>query len=360
MATSLLKMTHRQTGWIGVDVGTSHLKVVQLTGGPRRPRLATAAIVPRSAAWNTAELTEDQALSTAGELGAALSLCPDFRGRRVAATLPMSLCQIHQFDRSLSRTSHRDRAVLQALESVTQSPAGHLRFAAWPAELDSDRAAPVRTNVLTVPQAWSDQLCEDIAQTGWSCQLIDGLPWALARAVEMVHDGEREAPWAALDWGNSQATFCVVAEGRPVYVRGLKDCSLRQLFHSIIEELMVTEDEALRLLQEYGFSGNEPTEVSKVVEELVAEPLGKLQQELTRTLTHLKGQRRTIVPQCIYLFGGGATLKGLAAHLTEKLDLEHRVWQLPDAGETGNSHFATHTCIFGPAAALSALAWEQS
>ena len=358
MATSLLKMTQRQIGWIGVDVGASHLKVVQLAGGPHRPRLAAVAIVPRSAAWNTTELTEDQALSTAGELGAAFSLRPDFRGRRVAAALPMSVCQIHQFDRSLSRGSHRDRAVLQALEAASQSPVGHLQFAAWPAELDAQRTAPVKTNVLAVPQAWSDQLCEDIAQTGWSCQLIDGMPWALARAVEMVHDGDRETPWAALDWGHSQATFCVVAEGRPAYVRSLKDCSLQQLFHSIMEELMVTEDEALRLVQEYGLSGNEPTEVSKVIEELVAEPLDKLQQELARTLSHIKGQRRTIVPQGVYLFGGGATLKGLAAHLTEKLDLDHRVWQLSDAGSTSNPHHVPHTCVLGPAAALSALAWE--
>lgn len=358
MVESLMKVTARQTGWIGVDVGTSHVKVVQLTGGRRLPCLAATAIVPRLKAWNIEEMTEDSALSSSGELIAAANLRPDFRGRRVAAALPMSLCQFHQFDRSLSMGSHRDRAVRHALEAANQGPITRMQYAAWPAELDAEGTGPVRTNVLAVPHAWSDQLCEDLAQTGWSCQAIDGLPWALARAVKMVLNEDQQAPWAALDWGYTQATFCVIAEGRPVYVRGLKDCSLRQLFNLITEELLVSEDEALRLLQEYGLAGHEPLEVSRVVEELLAEPLDRLQQELTRTLSHLKGQRRSIVPQGAYLFGGGATIRGLAEHLADKLELELRLWQLDKADSTSDSRSGPPACMFGPAAALSALAWE--
>ena len=42
----MIKFTRKRTGWIGVDVGTSHLKVVQLVRSEKRLRLAAAVIVP--------------------------------------------------------------------------------------------------------------------------------------------------------------------------------------------------------------------------------------------------------------------------------------------------------------------------
>ena len=348
----------RRTGWIGVDVGTSHVKVVQLARSRNRLHVAAAAIVPRTSKWITSELTEEKAESSAGELGAAASLRPDLIGRSVAASLPMSLCQVHQLEPSVSRLSHSDRAVRQGLELATQRSAKHLQFATWPAEPDQNGTSPVRTNVLAVPQVWSDQLCDDIAQTGWSCQLVDGLPLALARAVKLVHDGDVNTPWAALDWGFSQATFCVAVDGRAVYVRCLKNCSLQRILDSIVDELKVSSDEALRLLQDYGLAGAKATEASRIVGDLISEPLEQLRQELSRTIAHLQGQRRTIVPHGVYLFGGGATVRGLAEHLTEKLEVEHRVWQFGGSDATESSQEGLQTCLFGPAVALSALAWE--
>jgi Tfp pilus assembly PilM family ATPase len=272
----------------------------------------------------------------------------------------MSLCQIHQLDPSVSRSSQPDRAVRQGIESVNQSSASHLQFASWPAELDHEGKAPVRTNVLAVPQVWSDQLCDDIAQAGWSCQVVDGLPLALARAVALVHDGNALTPWAALDWGYSQATFCVVVDGKAVYVRGLKKCGLQRVLGSITKELQLSEGEALRLLQEHGLPEAATTETNSIVAELIEEPLQQLRREIARTIAHLQGQRRTIVPQGVYLFGGGATMRGLAGYLTEKLELEHRVWQFGGSDATESHLNGVQTCLLGPAVALSALAWEKS
>jgi Tfp pilus assembly PilM family ATPase len=354
-----MKFATKPTGWIGVDVGTTHLKVVQLVRGQHGPRIAAAAIVPRASCWNPSELTEQEAESSAKELSTAVSLRPDLRGRKVAATLPMSLCQFHQLDPTVGRGSPSDRAIRQGIESVNQSSAGHLQFATWPAELDQQGNAPVRTNVLAAPQVWTDQLCDDIARTGWSCQLVDGLPLALARAVKLVHDGDACTPWAALDWGSSQATFCVAVDGRAVYVRSLKNCGLKRLLESITEELQVSEEEALQLLQEHGLPDSSATNISSVVAEIIEEPLEQLHQELARTILHLQGQRRSIVPEGVYLFGGGATMRGLAEHLTEKLELEHRVWNFGESEPTQSSINGLQTCLFGPAVALSALAWEK-
>jgi hypothetical protein len=96
------------------------------------------------------------------------------------------------------------------------------------------------------------------------------------------------------------------------------------------------------------------------VAELISEPLEQLRGELARTISHLQSQRRSIVPQGVYLFGGGATMRGLAEHLTEKLELEHRVWQFGGSDATESRLDGVPTCLLGPAVALSALAWEKT
>ena len=353
-----MKVATKRNGWIGVDVGTSQVKVVQLVRNQNGFRLAASAIIPRPQAWDVTVLSESEGISSATELTSAINLGAAFRGRQAAAILPMSMCQVHQIDQQLGKSGQREKAIRKAIEMVTRSSADHLQFAAWPAEQDAKRNSPARNNVLAVPQAWTDQLCQDITGTGWSCQLIDGLPQALARAVGMVHQGDRSAIQAALDWGYSQATFCAIVDRRPVYVRCLKDCSLKNLLDSLTTELGISEAEALGLLQDHGLASSESTEVSRLVAELVTPSLARLESELQRTIDHLKAQRRTIVPQGVYLFGGGATVRGIAERLSESLERPHRVWDFGNRQSADNSN-QPHTCLLGPAVALSALAWEK-
>ncbi len=352
-------------GWIGVDVGASHLKVAQLVRQQNQLQLVASAIVPRSSCWDGNTAQDQQTLSTKDEMRTAVSLRSSsaergFQGRRAAATLSMSLCQLHQLDQSLSQESKPERVVRKAIETVTQQSAAHLQVATWPAEA-ADNGKPVsKTNVLAVPTAWSEQICTDIANTGWSCQLLDGVPLALARAVALVHGANNHAPTAALDWGFSQATLNVIVDGRPVYARRLKDCSLQRLLTLICTELNVSQQEAQQLLLEHGLSETESTEISVLIGELLSAPMQNLVEEIQRTFAHLQGQRRTVSPQSVYLFGGGATIRGLAEYLTQQAGLVHRVWSMDANNPKSNPQTSIPSCLLGPAIALSALAWEKS
>jgi len=262
----------RRTGWIGIDIGTSTVKAAQVVRSGRQLRLAAAAVVPRRKGWPIADLSDQPAISSADQIRAALSLRADFRGSRVAATLPMALCDVHVLDRTFDTELHQDRIIRQAIETATQRSADHLQFDAWTVE-EPDNGRSGRTNIITAPQTWTDQLCEDIARAGGSCQAIDGLPLALARAVGMIQQGSHEAPAAALDWGFGRATFCLIVDSRPVYVRCLKECGFQRSLEAIAEHLQVTQDEAQRLLVEHGLPGptdNESIDTAKVLEKLLA------------------------------------------------------------------------------------------
>ncbi len=351
----------RQTGWIGIDIGTSTVKLAQLSRKKNVLRLSGLAIISRRSAWPTANLSDQNPLSSADEICAAVSLRPGFCGKRAAATLPMALCNTHSFDQPVGQSPEEDRIVRAAIEMATQRSTEHLEFDVWDAEAEEGKT-PKQANVLTVARSWTDQVVEDVTQLGWSCQTIDGLPLALARAATMLSPHDPAEPTAVLDWGYGKATLCVVMEGRPVYVRSLKKCGLHQLLSKLSEALEVTPEEAQSLLQEHGIASTnnaQPTPTSELIEEIIAKPISRLVKEYQRTISHLQCQRRALLPKRLTLFGGGATINGLAAHLSQRLETPVQVWQFPSEHPDLAKQPSLPSCLFGPAIALSALAWEK-
>ncbi len=353
----------RQTGWIGVDVGNATVKAVQLTRVKNALAWGESVIVPRSSSRADASAGQEEVLSVAEELTVVRSLGGGFRGRRVAASLPMSVCNVHTFDPPRDATREPPRITTRTLETVTGCPAGQLQFATWAAEPATGKdVQQVRTNLIAVATHWPDQLSADIAQAGWSCQVIDATPFCLARAVAMVAHHANETAVAALDWGYRRATFCVILAGRPVYVRCLKDCGLDRLLTVLTENLHVTPNEAQRLLRDYGVGfpiATATPHAEALIAELTAEPLRQLKEEISRTISHLNCQRRSIVPRQIQLLGGGAAIKGLAAHLASELSVDVHVWRFDGQPSQEVEPAGVPSCLFGMAAALSSLAWRR-
>ncbi len=355
-------ITATRTGWIGVDIGTSTVKVAQTVRSNRRWRLAAATIVPRRDVWPEDFSPESELRSSADEIKASQSLQGSYFGNRVAATLPMALCDIHSLDRALDGDPHAPQIIRQAIEVATQRSAEGLEFGYWPVGPNARAKGTDWTNVLTVPRNWSDQLYDDIVQSGWSCQAIDGLPFALARAVDMLEGGRPDGPVAVLDWGFRCATLCVIVDGVPAYVRCLKACGFERTLSTMIENLGIAHEEAQQLLEAHGLpdpTAETNTEASELIRETAAEPLAHLVEEIRRSISHFENQRRVDAPRQLILLGGGATIRRLPDFLTERLEMQTRRWSLDgDSGATTDT--ASSSCLFGPAAALSALAWRAS
>jgi Tfp pilus assembly PilM family ATPase len=344
-----------QKGWLGIDIGCASVKVAQLARSDRGLEVIARTIVPRSAQPVAEEGIETEQLwSASGEISAALALGTAYRGLQAAVAMPMGLCEVHQLDTLPVDESDIDVVIRRAIEIATQQTADHLEYDVWPAE----SSAPQRWNVLAVARPWSDQVYRDVVQSGLSCHTIDGLPHALARAIGLTAQEEPLPPVAALDLGFGQATLCVIAEGRPAYVRSLKDCGLERILAAVADELSVTHEEAHLLLRQHDISrhaGEGVDEVTALLAELTTEPLHRLEQELSRTISHVSFQRKAIAPQRLVLFGGGALLRGLPRHLSRRLRLDTQVWSL-----NGEQIAAKTDCLFGVAIAMSALAWEKS
>jgi Tfp pilus assembly PilM family ATPase len=346
----------RQLGWLGIDIGTSHVKVAQLVRDDEGLQVHAQSVISRSLA--TTETEDEPVWSAAGEIRTALVAGRNFKGREAAATMPMGFCDIHQIDNPVVDDEDLDSLVRTAIENITQCSAEELEFDIWSAEPESELADAQRWNVLATGRPWADRIYQDVVDSGNICRTIDGVPQALARALWLSANGTPLPPVAALDWGYSQATLCVVADGVPAYVRALKDCGFDRVVAAIVDELGVNREEAQQLIEAHGVSGlnsSSTDEVSALTAELLADPLRQLESELTRTLSHVGFQRRTIAPQQLFLFGGGGAIRGVEQHLSNRLKLETHAWRLVQPDE----HSSNHECLFGTALALSALAWSD-
>jgi Tfp pilus assembly PilM family ATPase len=344
-----------QKGWLGIDIGTASVKVAQLVRNDDGVRVVAKAQVPRLVtASAAAESLVEPLWSAKGEISTAVALADGFRGHHVAVTMPMGFCDVHQVGNLDFDGNNLDREIRGAIETITQCAADHLEFDIWPA----DPVNQQRWNVLAVARPWADRIYRDVVDNGYTCHTIDGVPQALSRALKLSAHGETLPPSAVLDWGYSQATFCLVVDGEPVYVRVLKDCSYHAVLEGVAGELGLTLDEAGVLLEKYGARGlnfKTEDEIATLIADLLVEPVCHLTNELSKTLTHVGFQYRNFTPRKLCLFGGGALVGGLTRHLTRKLRLETHVWSF----ESQRSAEVKHDVLFGVAMALSSLAWEE-
>ena len=356
-----MRIAQRKFGWIGVDIGTTVVKIAQVARYKQGWRIAASAVVPRQQAWETDPRNSQEVASTLNELQAARSLQQGYRGRSVAAALPMALCDVHRLDRDLSTEANPSQILRQAIETATQQSVEQVQCDYWSAPQSENQ--PAWTQAIMAPRNWTEQLCEDIVQAGWNCKAIDGLPLAITRAVGMVTPEATTSSVAALDWGTGRATLCFIENGQPSYVRCLKDCGLGTMLETLIESLQVTELEAQRLLEEHALAASakmEQNDVAKLVQEALSEPLGRLIEEIKRSFSHYQYVRRSSAPKQLYLFGGGAMIDGIENYLSKQLEVEAQRWQLPPLAGNQSSADRRADCLLASAIGLSALAWESS
>lgn len=358
---------HSNHGWIGLDIGASTIKLAQVVRRGDRLRLEEAAIVPRQIPLGDEESQVDTApVSSADELASALASVPQVAGRASAAILPTAVCEFNSASQISGSEAAQIGAIAQELGTLGID-LSHRVFDYWPGF--ATEAAKSTVNILSTSRAWSNSVTSDLAQAGLNCQTIDGLPQSLARAVSQVEDS-RSSLVGAIDWGHTGATFVLIENGQPVYVRQLKNTPFAAAQRLVTEQLDLQAYEASELLRSIHLApppGTPKDEVTEVVEEILEPYLRSVISETKRTLEHLQNIGRTLVPKRhvfaphrIYLFGGGATLGGIDKYLAGKLNREVRIWSLDGSSSPSVASLGAQAaaCLFGPAIALSALKWS--
>ncbi len=351
LPTSLLS-SRRSAGWIGVDIGTRTVKLAQVErrgGGWRLSGLWTiehASDLPlvRSA------LGEGELSKHTQELRKIRRL---FRGRSTAATLPTSHVDFRALDIPSGPWQETKAILDQELAADPPGENGDYEFDAWQA---TSFGSTTKVLAVAAERCNTVRVASDLLSAGFECSVIDAVPCALARAVTLCDPAAQQETVAALDFGHSTALLVVVHQGRPVFCRLLRGCGLQSLMQPLIDKLGITDEECRHLLLRFGIPAETAgSPAARSTYQVMSHGLNHLAEELRRTLSYASQQLR-LRPNRIWMFGGGATIRNSAEFVSQQTQIASLPWRLSKGDGPGN----LTEPLFGAAAGLSLLAWEDS
>ncbi len=353
-------LSSRQKGWIGVDLGTSAVKLAQVERVGPRWRLAHARVIRRDTA-DSAEQSVDNALEWWDEVCRRESLREGFVGRRAACTLPTWKVDLRAMNVPEGSQAEQRAMIANELDSLSAEGVGRRVFDFWDTRPPGESNLET-VNVISVAEDEVTAVAAGLARGGLRLRVIDGLPLALARAVEMVGGADGAKPVAVVDWGSSSATFSVICSGRPVFTRHLRDCGFAAMPAAVSESLGLSIEDAQQLLATHGVpdpaNRSDPLrDVQEVLADVTSGSVNALVTQLDKTLAYPELHRSGLVPQRLWLMGGGATVRNVAAMVSARIRLPVETWRLSDHGPEARSPAAPPEELLGPAMALSALAF---
>jgi Tfp pilus assembly PilM family ATPase len=351
------------TGLIGIDIGSRFSKFAQVRR--QRGRWLIAAL-------HTVRTPGDQPLAEESLLNGVLSRslaglnlrATGFRGQRCATLLTGAIAEPRTLHLPDATIAEIDQMIRLELEDDAHGRANGeaIEFDFWSspdAEL-SDRTK--RVSVVQASRQASETVTLDLRQHGLNCEVIDGLPFALARAVNFVDPQCSRGTYAAIDWGCHEPLFVVVKDGGPVFHRVLRDCGLETAITSIRNEFSASRFEACRLLAAVGICGartsNATLSIRQAVARCIDPVVDRLLDQVRRSFDFLRQQSGHLVPQSLWLLGGGAALLGVEETFASRFDVPCRVWQPATAQIARDVPANGRLAPFGAAVGLSLLVEE--
>lgn len=351
-----------QQGWIGVDLGTSAVKLAQVERAGRAPsggwswRLVHARVIRRTPA-EPVDKDRDDALRWWDRVCRSQRLREGFVGRRAACVLPTGKADLRAIHLPEGSEAERRAMIANELDALLGENAGRRVFDFWEIRPPGESSLE-NVNVISLPEDEAHAVAASVGRAGLRCRVIDGLPLAVARAISMANGDDPAIPVAALDWGFTSATFSIVRNRRPVFTRLLRDCGFALMPAAVSEALELSIDDAEQLLATHGVCdpaarGDPLHDVQEVITDVAGGLLTEIVSQLNKTLTYPELHRSGLVPVKIWLLGGGATVRNVAALLSARINLPVKTWHLPSA--EGGTACAVPAAMLGPAVALSAL-----
>jgi Tfp pilus assembly PilM family ATPase len=353
-------MAMSRKGWIGIELGTRALKVAQVERAKGKARIAASAVLYRND-----PAPEGESLGwSEHDLAAALALDPNFTGCKTACVLPMHRTPLHAFTIPAGDRAERRAMLVHEIAATASGNEADAEFDFWEVEGAASSAAAGGGNVCTmsVSRAAVSEITHHLSKAGLVCEVLDGLPFALARAVSLAYGEQHSAPVAAVDWGDASSTFCLIANERLIFTRHLRNCGLGLLVDAVRQALNVSEEDVRHILNRYGLPdpqqpNGDDAQLQTIVAEAGAEQLNEIAEELRKTMAYLRMQFAALFPQQICLMGAGAGVRNVAGFLSRETGINVELWRLPVAVAAPRPVLESGAEPLGIAVALSALAW---
>lgn len=306
---------------IGVDIGSSAIKVVKLRGGRGSYRLEAAACtkIPEGG-------PAEQTTGVSQTLREILSV-QKIRARRVAWAIGSPSLNIVPLLLPNMPEKDMKEAVKWEVRKEAKVPAEELITDYVTREGRAGAGGKISLIAFGARRKQIEHMMEIFTDASLEVRLIDTLPTALLSAFDLNNVWEKGVNYAMLDIGYSQSTLTVLKEQRLRFIRvvpfGGHDLTL-----ALARALGKSDDEAEAEKIAFGLSrpplpfgqGYESgdTEEAERVRAVLKETLEGLITEIVRSFDYYHAKFREAAISKVFLCGGTAALKGIDEYLTEQ------------------------------------------
>ena len=311
-ALKRLPDTLKGSGGLGIDIGTSAVKIIELKGSGENLEVvnygelsgAEALVVMHSpeAGRDAERLDQDVA-----DLVSDLLLEMGVKQRRAALSIPAhaTLFNLLEFPQMQGKELHD--AVLFQAERLISVPLAEVVLD-WDVvgEREGTDERPAMVYVLTaaVPREVVDRYVRIGKRAGLSLSGLESEPFSLVRAASRIASGT----YAILDFGSLRSSL-VIAEGGSV--RTVHDIELTgaTLTNALAKSLIVEEERAEEMKRAHGLLVEGGADLKRTLSPFIDGMLAEMRSVFSE---YVRKHDHTV--ETLYLTGGSSQIKGFVEH----------------------------------------------
>ena len=354
-----MQMFKQNTGWIGIDVGTSSIKLAQI----EQRQDATVVSGLHRIAFDQAIEPNKVAGGNLSTLNEALRQFVDshskwknqFVGREVAVCLSASLVSVRNLE--LPEASDEELQAMVAEEIALESPElSGVPVGYWPNPVARPAdPAIVAVSAVAIGEDLSTCISDAIWNVGYEPVLIDVQYCALARAAHESY--KSDVMRLVIDIGYESSTVLLCSNGAPVHSRKLRECGLKHCLDSMCDRMQLDRNEAYVLLNECGLPANpkRQTTVDKILADIIVPTFGKLILELDKTIKFYQSRFGDLMPTELIVCGGGASVANIDQWLGSQIGLAVSLWSDANTARDQDRSVDRTSASFVNALAMSSL-----
>lgn len=329
MAAILTKSLTR-TSAIGLDVGTSGIRAVQLKSAPGR------IVLQRVLCWEDRQVITGTAETSSPQPRLDQVLQQEsFHGHAAISGLCEPDLQLHPLglaaDVLAGPANTLETTVRAELERLANCEGDSTQVAHWP--LPPSRSSGVTALGVITRNEMVQELLDRISQAGLDCCKVDAAACALPAMGRSLLPGSDQQIWGALDMGYRSARLIVCVGDVPVLARSF-DAGGRLWTERIAEVLDISVEAAECHKRDCGIERREKPRDTNTSADLVHQRIaGLLWNSLKQNLQSISSEIQKsyeYVMQCypdralgrLILVGGGASSRNLDSHFKSTLGIE--------------------------------------
>ena len=301
---------------VGLDIGSSAVKAVELRRGRRACSLAALAVAPLPAG-----AVHDGAIADRDAVAQTVRTLLDgggFNTRAVALALAGNAVMVRRIELPAMSPTELEASIYWEARQHVPFPADEVALDYKVLRAPGSPDAARSTAVLLVA-ARKDRVAEYtgvVEQAGCTPVVIDVDVFALMNAYELNHGRDAAAVLALLDVGACAASVTVVAGGQPVGTRALP-LGARSYRDALRDELGLGTVESDRILQAHLGDAPVPDEARTVLRSVN----DRIVAEIGGTLDHFRGSELVGEIGSLVLCGGASRAAGHADALAARQQL---------------------------------------